>query len=113
MSASISQILETQSALYGAVRAAMTAINAEASAQGLRLAEWPVEKAGCVYTLSITLERSGQEIGECRFSIDWRSDTYFAADDQPLAQCAPQACETLLRDFLARRTAPQTARTAA
>jgi hypothetical protein len=113
VSVTLSQILETQSALYGAVRAALTSLNEETLAQGLRLAEWPVERAGCLYTLAITLERGGREIGECRFTIDWRGDTYFDADDEPLAHCAPAEVEASLRTFIDRRATPAAARSAA
>jgi hypothetical protein len=113
MSVTLAQILQIQSALYGAVRAALTGLNEETLAQGLRLAEWPIERAGCLYTLAITLERAGREIGECRFTIDWRGDTYFDADDEILARCEPADVETALRTFVDRRATPAAARNAA
>lgn len=115
MTATIAQVLETQAALYAALRGALSQRNEALGENGLRLNEWPVERAGCLYTLSVTLERAGREIGECRFTIDWRGETYFDADDQPLAPCPPVAvaCGALLDAFIARRTQSAQARSAA
>jgi hypothetical protein len=117
VSLSLNHILETQSALYRALRGSMANINETLLSEGLRLAEWPIERPGCVYTLSITLERisDGMEIGEARFTIDTRGAVHFDADDEPVAACAPSqsACESMLSSFAARRIAQDKARRAA
>jgi hypothetical protein len=117
MSLSLSHILETQSALYRALRGSMANINTGLASEGLRLAEWPIERPGCLYTLSITLERiaDGAEIGEARFTIDAQGRVHFDADDEPVAACAPtqESCEPMLAAFAARRTAQDKARRAA
>lgn len=115
MSVKFSTILDTHAALTGAVREALQAINAELV--GYRLTEWPAEKAGCFYALSVTLERAGNasEAGECRFAIGLNGQTYFDADDAPLAPCAADAgaCRAVLENFVARRTTQERARNAA
>lgn len=105
MSMQISRVLETQSSLYRAVRGAIEAINADPHARGLKLSECPAERAGCLYALAVTLESSGQEVGECRFTIDLRGDVYFGADDAPIEPCSPDepSCHAALDDFASRR----------
>jgi len=115
VSVKFSTILDTHAALTGAVRDALQSING--SLAGYRLTEWPAEKAGCFYALSVTLERAGNasEAGECRFTIGLNGQTYFDADDAPLAPCSADraSCEAVLAEFVARRSAQEKARNAA
>ncbi len=117
MSVRFTEILLTQSKLHRAVRESMQALNETLRDKSLRLTDWPIERPGCLYALSVTLEPSagGQELGECRFTIDWRGEVYFDADDAPLAPCAPQQieCEKLLGEFVVRRMIPLKSRSAA
>jgi len=117
MSMSFTGMMLAQSTLYRAVRAAMQSANVALEDWGVRLSEWPAERPGCLYALSLTLEDSetGQEYGECRFTLDWRGQTYFDADDAPLAPIEPesQPCEEALASFVSRRLVRDNAREAA
>ena len=106
MSVKLSDVLQTQSALYRAVRGAIRAINLKLIGANHHLSEWPIERAGAIYALSVTIERAdGSEAGECRFTIGMDGACYFDADDCPLAPCTAEQseCEALLADFVARR----------
>lgn len=107
MPVSFSRILETQSALCRAVRIALQEANDAVGEMNVRLSEWPLERPGCLFAMSVTLEsvRTGQELGECRFTINAKGETFFDADDAPLAPCPPtsEACEAAIAGFVSRR----------
>lgn len=114
MTVAISRVLETQSALCRAVRGAIEVINDDPHTRGLKLSGWPVEKAGCLYTLAVTLEAGASELGECRFTIDLAGEVHFSADDQPIEPCSPDepSCHAALADFVNRRAQAAASRAA-
>jgi len=104
---SAADLFATHDRLALAVRETIRRVGDLWRAKGISLSEWPVERAGCLYAYSVTITRaqSAHEIGECRFIITTRGDTYFDADDAPLAPCPPDqtACEAHLSAFVSRR----------
>jgi hypothetical protein len=109
MSMSFTGMLLAHSEMCRAVREALRNSNDLLRDAGVRLSEWPIERPGCLYALSVTIDdrETGQELGECRFTLDWRGFTYFDADDAPLKPCAAEteACELAVLDFVQRRLA--------